>query len=120
MRIYIMAVLALAVCYGSSASANTWRAKAALDPSSPSVCTQADVSHVVLSFREEGDQLAVETAQKEVYYAPISTDGTVKGPITVAVGSRRFAAELVGQIRSREITVTDLRFSCRFLLVPVP
>lgn len=120
MRTLLVAVLVGTVGFASHASADAWRAKAALIPSSPKVCGQADVSTVVLNFRQEGDRLIVETPNKEVYYAPITPDGSVRGPITVPVGDRRFPADLVGQMASREMTVTDRKFSCRFQLVPVP
>jgi hypothetical protein len=100
------------------ALASSWRAIPALDPSSPFLCRQADVSKVVLEFSETGSELTVKTAENGMFAVPISADGFINGAIAVPVGQRRFAVDLTGNVKDRTLQIYNREYSCRFTLRP--
>lgn len=89
-----------------------------LDPSSPFLCRQADVSNVILEFTETGNALSVRTAENGTYSVPIAADGFINGAIAVPVGERRFAVDLTGNVKDRALQIFNRQYSCRFNLRP--
>ena len=101
------------------ASADSWRATAALEPESPSVCRQADLSKLVFDFAETGSELSGKTTDGHNFSAPVGIDGSVSTTITVPVGERNFAVDLTGNAKSRDLQVFNKQYSCRFKLTPM-
>ena len=101
------------------ALADPWRATPSLEPDSPVVCRQADLSSLVFDFAETGSQLSGKTSNGQNFSAPVATDGSVSTTIMVLVGERSFAVDLTGNARSREFQVFSKRYACRFRLTPV-
>jgi len=89
-----------------------------LDPSSPFLCRQADVSAVVLEFSETGSELRVRTPQNGVFAVPIAADGFINGAIAVPLGRRQFEVHLTGNVRQRTLQIYNKRYDCRFSLRP--
>lgn len=89
-----------------------------LDPSSPFLCRQADVSAVLLEFSETGNELTVKTPQNGIFAVPIAADGFINGAIAVPVGHRQFALDLTGNVRQRALQVYNRQYDCRFSLHP--
>lgn len=89
-----------------------------LDPSSPFLCRQADVSNVVLEFSETGTDLTVRTPQNGIFAVPIAADGFINGAIAVPVGRLRFAVDLTGNVRDRALQIYNREYACRFTLRP--
>ena len=119
MRILSAAAM-LGILGGSSlAFADPWRATAALQPESPAVCRQADLSKVVFDFAETGSELSGKTTNGQNFSAPIAIDGSVSTTITVPVDGKNFAVALTGNAKSRELQVFNKKYACRFRLVPV-
>ena len=118
MRIFFTPVL-IGVGVSTVALADPWRATAALEPESPAVCRQADVSKLVFEFAETGGMLSGKTTEGHDFSAPVATDGSVSTTITVPVGAKGFVVDLTGNAKSRELQVFNKEFSCRFRLRPV-
>ncbi len=89
-----------------------------LDPASPFLCRQADVSNVVLEFRETGRELMVKTPQNGIFAVPIAADGFISGAIAVPVGRRYFAVDLTGNVKNRALQIYNREYACRFELRP--
>lgn len=89
-----------------------------LDPASPFLCKQADVSSVVLEFSETDSELTVKTPQNGVFAVPIGADGSINGAIAVPVGRRQFAVDLTGNVRQRTLQIYNKQYDCRFSLQP--
>ena len=87
-----------------------------LDPSSPFLCRQADVSAVVLEFSEAGNELTVKTPENGVFAVPIAADGFINGAIAVPVGRRNFAVDLTGNVKARALQIYNRQYDCRFSL----
>ena len=109
---------ATVVVLSTAALANSWRAAPTLDPSSPLLCRQADVSKVVLEFTETGNELAVKTAENGTFAVPIAADGFINGAIDVPMGARRFAVDLTGNVKNRSLQIFSRQYACRFNLLP--
>jgi hypothetical protein len=103
-----------------AASADPWRATASLEPQSPAVCRQADVSRLVFDFAHTGSELSGVTTDGHTFSAPVAADGTVAAAITVPVEGQSFDVDLTGNAVSRQLEVFNRRFSCRFRLTPLP
>ena len=104
--------------FSSVAFANSWRAMPTLDPSSPLLCRQADVSKVVIEFSASDSELTVRTAENGVFAVPIAFDGFINGAIALPVGQKRFAVDLTGNVRDRALQIYNKEYSCRFHLRP--
>jgi hypothetical protein len=103
----------------SFAAADPWRARAALEPESPAICRQADLSKVVFDFAGTATELSGKTNDGHNFSAPVATDGSVTTTITVPVGRKNFAVDLTGNARSRDLQVFNRQYSCRFKLTPM-
>jgi hypothetical protein len=116
----LSAAAMLCIVSGSSlALADSWQAKAALEPDSPAICRQADVSTLVFNFADTGSDLSGKTTDGHNFLAPIGTDGSVSTTITLPVGGRNFVVALTGNAKSRALQVFNKEYSCRFKLTPV-
>lgn len=103
----------------SSAMADTWRAKAFLNPSSPALCQQADVSQLLFDFTQEGTELSVRTTGGPAFSTSFSSDGSVTKTIDVPVGSKSFTVDLTGNVTKRDLQVLNRQHSCVYKLVPI-
>ncbi len=101
------------------ALADSWRAKAVLDPHAPTLCRQADVSKLVFDFSEMGSKLSGKTSNGHDFSAPVGTDGSVSTTIMVPVDGKNFAVDLTGNARSRELQLFNKQYSCSFKLEPM-
>jgi hypothetical protein len=101
------------------ASADPWRATASLEPQSPAICRQADVSKLVFDFAHTGSELLGKATGGQAFSAPVATDGTVAAAITVPVDGESFDVDLTGNAMSRQLEVFNRKFSCRFRLTPL-
>lgn len=119
-HLLLSAVAAATALSSTAALADSWRAAALLDPSSPLLCRQADVSKVVLEFTQTGNELAVKTAENGSFAVPIAADGFINGAINVPVGARQFAVDLTGNVKDRALQIFSRQYSCRFTLQPTP
>ena len=120
LRAFSLAAIALATSSFATASfASSWQAKPMLDPSSPFLCKQADVSTVVLEFSEMGTELTVKTPQNGVFGVAIAADGFINGAIAVPVGRRQFAVDLTGNVKDRALQIYNKEYACRFNLRPL-
>lgn len=109
----------LASSFFTAALADSWQATPTLDPASPLLCRQADVSTVVLEFSETGTELTVKTPQNGVFAVPIAADGFINGAIAVPVGRRQFAVDLTGNVKERALQIYNKEYACRFNLRPM-
>jgi hypothetical protein len=91
-----------------------------LDPASPFLCRQADVSNVVLEFSETATELTVRTPENGIFAVPIAADGFINGAIAVPVGRRHFAVDLTGNVKNRALQIYNREYACRFDLRPTP
>lgn len=119
-----MQVLSAAAMLGimgasSLAFADSWRARAALEPDSPAICRQADVSTLVFNFAETGSGLSGKTTNGQDFSAPVGIDGSVSTTLTLPVGGRNFVVSLTGNAKSRALQVFNKEYSCRFRLTPL-
>lgn len=89
-----------------------------LDPSSPLLCRQADVSKMVLEFTASDRELTVKTAENGVFAVPIALDGFINGAIALPVGQKRFSVDLTGNVNDRALQIFSREYSCRFHLRP--
>jgi hypothetical protein len=103
----------------SLALADGWRAKVALEPESPSDCREADVSNLFFDLAETGNELSVKTNTGAAFSAPVAADGSVSTTFTAPIGTRQFAMDLTGNVRTREFNAFNKQYSCRFKLTPV-
>ena len=118
-RPLFFAAVATAAFLGSTAAfANSWRAMPTLDPSSPFLCRQADVSKVVFEFSASDNELTVKTAENGNFAVPIAADGFINGAIALPFGQRRFAVDLTGNVNDRALQIFSKEYSCRFNLRP--
>jgi hypothetical protein len=101
------------------ALAEAWRAKPALEPGAPLDCKEADVSNLFFEFADTGNEPSVKTSSGEAFSAPISPDGSLKTTFKLPVGGKTLAADLTGNVKTREMEVFNERDSCRFKLAPV-
>ena len=114
------ALVVLGVVGASSlALAGGWRAKVALEPESPSDCREADVSNLFFDLTETGNELSVTTSTGAAFSAPIAADGSVKTTFTAPIGTRKFAMDLTGNVKTRAFEAFNKQYSCRFKLTPV-
>src|SRR5712664_4784063 len=100
----------------SLALADGWRAKVALEPESPWDCREADVSNLFFDLTETGNELSVKTSTGAAFSAPVAADGSVKTTFTAPIGTRKFAMDLTGNVRTRQFEAFNKRYSCRFKL----
>lgn len=114
----LAAVATVASLASTAAFANSWRAMPTLDPSSPLLCRQADVSKVVFEFSASDKELTVKTAQNGNFAVPIAADGFINGAIAVPFGQRQFAVDLTGNVKDRALQIFSKEYSCRFHLRP--
>ena len=119
MRVLSAAAMLGMVAASSQVFADPWRATAALEPQSPAVCRQADVSKLVFDFAETGGELSGKTIEGHNFSAPIDTEGSVTTTITVPVGGKSFTVDLTGNVKSRQLQVFNKEYSCRFKLMPL-
>lgn len=119
MRILPAVMLAL-VAASPAALAEAWRATAALAPESPATCRQADISKLYFDFTETGSALLLKTSDGQTFSAPVASDGSVATTVTVPVGAKKFAVDLTGNARTRELQAFNTRYACRFTLTPLP
>ncbi len=101
------------------ALADTWRAKAELEPGAPAACRQADVSKLVFDFAETSSELSGKTSGGHDFRAPVAADGSISTTIKVPVGAKEFVVDLVGNAKSRELQAFNKEYSCRFNLLPM-
>ena len=114
------ALVVLAVVGASSpALAEGWRAKVALEPESPRDCREADVSKLFFDLTETGNELSVKTNTGAAFSAPVAADGSVKTTFTAPIGTKKFAMDLTGNVRTRQFEAFNKQYSCRFKLTPV-
>lgn len=103
----------------NAAFGEPWRALATLDPASPAVCRQADVSTLVFDFAQTDGELSGATTGGHNFSAPMTADGSVSTTITVPVSGRNFVVDLTGNAKARDLQVFNHRYSCRFKLTPL-
>jgi len=120
MRILSAAVMLAVIGTSSVALADAWRATAALEPESPALCEQADLSKLVFDFAEAGSELSGKTNNGHDFRAPVTADGSVSTTITIPVEGRNFSVDLTGNAKSRELQVFNKKYACRFKLTPMP
>jgi hypothetical protein len=120
MRALSAAAILAIVGVSNGALADPWRATPSLEPASPVVCRQADLSKLVFDFAETGSQLSGKTSNGQDFSAPVAIDGSVSTTIMVPVGEKSFAVDLTGNAKSRELQVFNREYACRFRLTPVP
>lgn len=118
MRTVSAAALLGIIGASGAALAEPWRATAALEPESPAVCRQADLSKLVFDFAEAGSALSGKTTNGHNFSAPVAADGSVSTTITIPVEGKNFAVDLTGNARSRDLQVFNRQYSCRFKLTP--
>ena len=117
-KVSVVSVAIGATLLPSMAMANSWRAKAVLDPQSPALCQQADVSQLQFDFSQEGTELSVKMVGGPAFSTPMSSDGAVSKTIVVPVGSKNFTVDLTGNATKRDLNVLNREHSCVFKLVP--
>ncbi|CAN5640304.1 hypothetical protein BH10PSE6_BH10PSE6_12360 [soil metagenome] len=119
MRMRSAAAMLAVIGTSSPAFADAWRATAALEPESPALCRQADLSKVVFDFAEAGSELSGKTTNGHAFLAPVAADGSISTTITVPVDGKNFAVDLTGNAKSRDLQVFNKKYSCRFKLRPM-
>jgi hypothetical protein len=119
MRTLIALVVLGTIGAAPAALAEAWRAKPELEQGAPSSCREADVSNLFFDFLDTGSDLSLTTNHGEAFAAPIAADGYVKTTLTVPVGNRKFAVDLTGNVKTREMELFNKQYSCRFRLMPV-
>jgi hypothetical protein len=88
-------------------------------PDPPADCREADISKLFFDFTETGGELSVRTTDGQTFSAPVAGDGSVTTPITAPVGAKKFAVELTGNAKTRELEAFNKEYSCRFKLIPM-
>jgi hypothetical protein len=101
------------------ALAEPWRAKPTLEPGAPPDCKEANVSNLFFDFADSGNELSVKTSSGEAFSAPIGPAGSVKTTFNLQVSGKTLAADLTGNVKTREMEIVNERYSCRFKLAPV-
>jgi hypothetical protein len=116
----LAAVVLLAIIGTPPALADSWRAKPVLEAGAPPHCRDADVSTLFFDLTQTGNELSVRVSSGEAFSAPIAANGYVKTTVTVPVGRRNLAVDLVGNVKTQEMQAFNRQYSCRFKLAPLP
>ena len=103
----------------SSAHAEAWRATPSLDMGSPPACREADVSRLFFDLAASGTELSVKPSTGAEFSAPINADGSVSTTFALAVGTKNLSVDLVGNVKTRQMTVLNKQYACRFTLAPL-
>jgi hypothetical protein len=119
MRIRSAAIVLAVIGISGPALADAWRATAALQPESPALCRQADLSKLVFDFAEAGSELSGKTTNGHAFSAPVAADGSISTTITIPVEGRNFSVDLTGNAKSRDLQVFNKEYACRFKLTPM-
>ena len=101
------------------AKAQAWRATPALEVGSPPACKVADVSKLFFDLAATGTELSVKPSTGEQFSAPINPEGYVNTTFALAVGAKNLSVDLVGNVKTREMTVLNKQYACRFTLTPL-
>lgn len=119
MRVLVALVVLGTIVAVPPALAEAWRAKPELEKGAPASCREADVSNLFFDFSDTGNDLSLKSNGGETFAAPIAADGYVNATLTVPVGRRKFAVDLTGNVRTREMELFNKEYACRFRLTPV-
>jgi hypothetical protein len=116
----LAAVVVLGIVGASSlAFADAWRANAVLQPESPTICREADVSKLFFDLTGTGSELSVKTADGQMFSAPVADDGSFTTTITAPVGAKKFTVDLTGNATTRDLEAFNKEYLCRFKLIPI-
>jgi hypothetical protein len=116
----VASLVVLSVIASAPAFADSWRTKVALlEERSSSNCVDADVSRLTYDLAVTDNSFSMVSSSGEKVSAPVAADGSTQTSFTGSLGRRQFALQLTGNVRTRDIEISNARYSCHFKLMPV-